>query len=622
MNITDFAIHKIAIMGLPNSGKSYHAMVWAERLMDANIPIVAVDPVGIWHGLKIGVDGNKGYPVVVAGGYNADIPLTLETIVPIMKAALEARVSIVFDLYESTSSKAHQKRLVTKLAEFLQFNNRPYGLRHVFLEEAAEFMPQMLNAGDFEVYGMLDILARTGRNHSIGMTFINQRAEQLNKSALEICEYSFWHKQNGRNSLKAIADWMKIKDVPEWETIINKIPQLKQGECYVMGEGETPTLIKTDKRKTYHPDPTQLEVNLEIVKQAVDVSGFVKELSKALEALSDDEEGQGAGKKKVSEKLKALQTKNTELLDEIKKINEVNENILAQNAQIIEQNTFFREEYAKLYKVYIGFKTAYNLMKGEANKWIDLATQKKKFLAMGIDLDAIDFEMVPDLNESSIAQTEFDQRLTNFVKEIKTGKQSDLPDTRKESQSHQPEKSADGGEKLKAKQSFNDLPKAERLIMNFLAGFKDQQFDQYQIAIVVGYSANSSNFKNTVRSLIAKGMVIKTGAGEETIYSFRAGSETKKYTGASVTWSLTAYIKRLPKAEGQIVCVLLKENTAIGPELIADLTESKYSSNSSNFKNSIRAVCSKELVLKKGKGAETLYQIHPKFKAIIKLFRQ
>src|SRR4051812_46439596 len=96
-----YAIRKNAIIGLPNSGKSYRACYNAEVLMDAGIPIVAIDPVGIWYGLKIGMNGNKGYPVVVAGGMNADLPLNEKNCKDIMRAALKANVSIIFDLFST-----------------------------------------------------------------------------------------------------------------------------------------------------------------------------------------------------------------------------------------------------------------------------------------------------------------------------------------------------------------------------------------------------------------------------------------------------------------------------------------------------------------------------------------
>src|SRR3954464_10617850 len=92
---SQYAILKTAILGLPDSGKSYTAMKIAEQLLDIDIPIVVLDPIGIWHGLKIGVGKHKGYKIVVAGGEFADIPLTIESAPEIMRAAMVENVPVI-----------------------------------------------------------------------------------------------------------------------------------------------------------------------------------------------------------------------------------------------------------------------------------------------------------------------------------------------------------------------------------------------------------------------------------------------------------------------------------------------------------------------------------------------
>lgn len=63
----DYASQGNAILGIRDSGKSYSATYMAERLMDAGIPIIAFDPIGIWRFLRVEGEGS-GYPIVVAGG--------------------------------------------------------------------------------------------------------------------------------------------------------------------------------------------------------------------------------------------------------------------------------------------------------------------------------------------------------------------------------------------------------------------------------------------------------------------------------------------------------------------------------------------------------------------------
>lgn len=84
----DYANQANAILGIREAGKTYTAMKAAEQLMDAGIPIIVFDPVGVWQNLKIGTGTHKGYPVVVAGGEGADIRLTKENAVEIVTAAM------------------------------------------------------------------------------------------------------------------------------------------------------------------------------------------------------------------------------------------------------------------------------------------------------------------------------------------------------------------------------------------------------------------------------------------------------------------------------------------------------------------------------------------------------
>jgi hypothetical protein len=135
------------ILGIRDSGKSYTASYLAERLFEADIPFIAFDPIGIWRFLRVPGQqrGGKGYPVVVAGGKEGDLPLTETGAPEIVRAAMRNGVSLVIDLFDIKLSKAAWRRIVTQCVRVLLHENQAHGLRHVFLEEAAEFIPQKPN---------------------------------------------------------------------------------------------------------------------------------------------------------------------------------------------------------------------------------------------------------------------------------------------------------------------------------------------------------------------------------------------------------------------------------------------------------------------------------------------
>lgn len=273
-----------AILGIRDSGKSYTAMKIAEELMTGGIPIIAFDPVGIWKGLKMGVGKHPGFPVVVAGGQGSDIIINKDNAVDVVEAAMKENISLVVDFYSTELiNKSTWIRIVQETVDHLMYKNKDYGIRHVFLEEAAEFIPQRLQPQQARVYASIERLARMGRNAMLGLTIINQRAEEVNKAILEICACSFLHKQVGKNSLKSIEKWLDLLDVPNQNEIIRSLPKLLQGECWIIGLADGIHKLKVSERKTFHPDPSKGLVDVVSGKKSVvNVSDFVEKMNRIL----------------------------------------------------------------------------------------------------------------------------------------------------------------------------------------------------------------------------------------------------------------------------------------------------------------------------------------------------
>jgi hypothetical protein len=76
-----------------------------------------------------------------------------------------------------------------------------------------------------------------GGNARLGYTLINQRAEEVNKAVLELCDNLFLHRQKGRNSLNALTKWLDVADVRAGKEIISTLPTLPQGECWAWMAG-------------------------------------------------------------------------------------------------------------------------------------------------------------------------------------------------------------------------------------------------------------------------------------------------------------------------------------------------------------------------------------------------
>lgn len=288
VDLREYAVQGNAVLGIRDSGKSYTATYIAERLMDAGIPIVAFDPAGIWRWLRVAGTGS-GYPVVVAGGDKPDLPLTPDGAPEIVRAAMREGVSLVLDLYSMKLSKADWHRIVERCVRVLLYENKDHGLRHIFLEEAAEFVPQLLTrseTGQAKAYAEIEKLARMGGNALLGYTLISQRAEQVNKAVLELCDMLLLHRQKGRLSLGALTKWLSIADARGAAEVVSSLATLPQGDCWAWAAGsDTPVRTHIPAKRTYHPDRRALRGANPVSQPVANVSKFVEVMTASLEKI-------------------------------------------------------------------------------------------------------------------------------------------------------------------------------------------------------------------------------------------------------------------------------------------------------------------------------------------------
>src|SRR6266853_5271609 len=84
---------KLSFLGRTGSGKSYAATKLCELMLHAKAQVVAIDPVGVWYGLRAG--GTFSIPVF--GGLHGDIPLDAEAGEAMADLIAERNLSAVLD---------------------------------------------------------------------------------------------------------------------------------------------------------------------------------------------------------------------------------------------------------------------------------------------------------------------------------------------------------------------------------------------------------------------------------------------------------------------------------------------------------------------------------------------
>lgn len=257
LSLPDEAVTQtFAILAKRGVGKTYTASVMVEEMLKANLPVVVLDPIGVWWGLRSSADGKKpGLPITIAGGDHADVPITPDNGEILANLVVDEKISIVIDL--SHFRKGEQTRFVTDFAETLYHRNRT--ALHVIADEADAFAPQRPFGNEARMLGAMEDLVRRGRARGIGMTLITQRPSVLNKNVLTQVEVIIALRLIAPQDRKALDEWVKIHAEEEQRQEFEKsLPSLEIGEAWFWSPGWLDLFqrVKVRKRETLDSSST------------------------------------------------------------------------------------------------------------------------------------------------------------------------------------------------------------------------------------------------------------------------------------------------------------------------------------------------------------------------------
>lgn len=287
--IADYAVGASAVLGIRDSGKTVTSKGIAEQLIEAGIPIIVFDAVGKWRWMKVAAEHSRGkaYKVVVAGGRDPDLPLTPHSVPEIVRAALKERIPLIIDLFSKNMSKSDWRQIVQTAIRIIHYENEG-GAVHVFLEEAAEFVPQKVIDG--QTYAEVEKLVRMGGNASVGITLINQRSQEVNKAVLDNCSTALvLGCQVGKNAIEAVEKWIERLDKSTAEAVTTSLPKLQAGEAWVWTRKslDKPSREKMPMCRSFHPDRRTPEFVLKNAKP-VDTASFVERMSASIPKVIEE----------------------------------------------------------------------------------------------------------------------------------------------------------------------------------------------------------------------------------------------------------------------------------------------------------------------------------------------
>lgn len=277
------ATKTFAILAKRGAGKTYTGAVMAEEFAKNNIPFVVFDPIDVWWGLRVAANGkDKGLPVVVFGVQHEDIKLDRDMGRQIAQAVVKDNVSCVINTFGLP--KAAQRHLIAEFAdELLNINNTP---RHIFIEEAHEFLPQRVFGGLGVVFNAVSNLVVMGRNRGIGVTLINQRAATINKDVLTQLDTLLAFQNTSPQDRKALADWVEYHSAEgDFDKFMQSLPSLPKGEGWIWSPEFLDMFdrIKIRKRETFHPDREKLGTDFVMPElDQVDIQGFISKFAASM----------------------------------------------------------------------------------------------------------------------------------------------------------------------------------------------------------------------------------------------------------------------------------------------------------------------------------------------------
>jgi uncharacterized protein len=540
-----------AILAKRGSGKTYTAAVLVEELYAAGLPVVVVDPVGVWWGLRSSADGTgPGLPFVVFGGDHADVPLEATAGELIADLVVDERVPAVLDL--SGLSKTAARRFMTDFAERLYHRNRDP--LHLVLDEADAFAPQRTSADGARLLGAIEDLVRRGRARGIGVTLITQRPAVLNKDVLTQAEVLVALRMTGPRDVAAIDEWVRLHaDEDQAAELKKSLPALPVGTAWVWSPGWLGILqrVQVRRRRTFDSSATPKPGERRPAPKRmapVDLAALGERIAATVERAKADDP-------------KALRARVAQLEQQLADAVSLPPQV---EVQRVEVPVITAEQMATLKN--------------------DIAPAIWKMSAALRDLVIAGNEQTPAPELRSTAAGSARGEVAGTGRAARAAAQpSPTPPTVRSATTPVPA-SPDA-----------PLPKAQRAILTVLAqhGRRTTQ----QVALLTAYSGKSGGFRNALSSLRTAGYI--EGRGDVTITDTgRAalGTWTPLPTGrALVDW----WCGQLGKAEKAIL--LLAVDVHPYPVAVAEVAaRTGYSASSGGFRNALSRLRTLELIAGRG----------------------
>lgn len=249
----------MAIVGTRGAGKTETGTVLCEELYAAGVPWVAIDPLGVMHGLRSSIDGlSAGLAVNILGGAHGDVSLAPTAGAAIADLVVDWPGHYVLDLSDFDSD-AETDRFAEQFAHRLirAKARAPFAMTLV-VDEADQFIPQQPFPGQQRMLGAFNALAKRARVRGIGMALMTQRPASLNKNTLSMAECLFAMKLMSPQDQGAVEDYVKRHlEASARQDFMKALPSFLVGQAWLWAPHWTSLQrIQVRRRRTFDSSAT------------------------------------------------------------------------------------------------------------------------------------------------------------------------------------------------------------------------------------------------------------------------------------------------------------------------------------------------------------------------------
>ena len=223
---------RIAFVGTAGAGKTYAAKGMVELAIKADARVCVVDPLGVWWGLRLAIDGKTpGLKVLILGGLHGDVPINEHNGAAVARLVASGHFQGIVDVSE-LGSNAAVRRFMTAFAEAIYDTNKSQ--LHLVLDEADKWSPQRPGPDAMALQGRISEIVRRGRVRGFVPWLITQRPAVLDKDVLSQADVLIALKLTSSQDRNAIGAWIEGQaDRAQEKDIMAALPKLQRGTGFV-----------------------------------------------------------------------------------------------------------------------------------------------------------------------------------------------------------------------------------------------------------------------------------------------------------------------------------------------------------------------------------------------------